>query len=40
MSADGFQNPPPSGGGAFKLVTRNIKDFSGLGVQLVNPWEA
>ncbi len=22
------------------LVTRNIKDFEGLGVQLVNPWEA
>ncbi|THF57619.1 type II toxin-antitoxin system VapC family toxin [Pseudothauera rhizosphaerae] len=21
------------------LVTRNIKDFAGLGVQLVNPWE-
>lgn len=22
------------------LVTRNIKDFAGLGVQLVNPWES
>ncbi|MCL2875166.1 MAG: type II toxin-antitoxin system VapC family toxin [Betaproteobacteria bacterium] len=22
------------------LVTRNTKDFAGLGVQLVNPWEA
>jgi predicted nucleic acid-binding protein len=22
------------------LVTRNIKDFEGLGVQLVNPWDA
>jgi predicted nucleic acid-binding protein len=22
------------------LVTRNVKDFEGLGVQLVNPWEA
>ena len=22
------------------LVTRNAKDFEGLGVQLVNPWEA
>jgi predicted nucleic acid-binding protein len=22
------------------LVTRNIKDFSGLGVELLNPWEA
>lgn len=22
------------------LVTRNTKDFEGLGVQLVNPWEA
>lgn len=22
------------------VVTRNIKDFSGLGIQVVNPWEA
>ena len=22
------------------LVTRNVKDFAGLGVQIVNPWEA
>jgi predicted nucleic acid-binding protein len=22
------------------LVTRNVKDFAGLGVQLVNPWQA
>ena len=22
------------------LVTRNVKDFAGLGVQLVNPWDA
>ncbi len=22
------------------LVTRNVKDFSGLGVQLLNPWDA
>jgi len=22
------------------LVTRNTKDFAGLGVQLINPWEA
>ena len=22
------------------LVTRNIKDFAGLGVQVVNPWDA
>lgn len=22
------------------LVTRNIKDFAGLGVQLVSPWDA
>lgn len=22
------------------LVTRNVKDFAGLGVQIVNPWDA
>ncbi len=25
---------------AFTLVTRNVKDFQGLGVSLLNPWEA
>ena len=23
-----------------RLVTRNVKDFAGLGVTIVNPWDA
>ena len=25
--------------GGFTLVTRNVRDFEGTGVQIVNPWE-
>jgi len=24
---------------AFVVVTRNVKDFAGLGVEILNPWE-
>jgi predicted nucleic acid-binding protein len=24
---------------ALKIVTRNVKDFEGLGVEIINPWE-
>ena len=26
--------------GGFRLATRNVKDFEGLGIELINPWDA
>jgi toxin FitB len=26
--------------GGFQLATRNVKDFAGLGLRLINPWDA
>jgi toxin FitB len=26
--------------GGFRLATRNMKDFEGLGIELINPWDA